>query len=516
MADRGPLVHLDARAAAEARRRGQDPHELDRCIKLVLRSVYASLPATPVVAAARLAALPGADPSGEDRLSALPFALLRDIASRLPIKDAARTAALSRRWRPVWRCSPLVFADAHLLPGLRAPAGLRAATPGLVAAASRVLAAHPGPFRAVHLVFAHMDAHQRQLARWARTLADKGVQELVLVNRPSPLDVPLPAALLDAAALTRLYLGVWRFPDTSALPRRAAPPFPHLRELVLCCVVMEHRDLDFLLAGSPVLEALGILGSRNPLRLRLAGQRLRCVQVCVSYVESIAVVDAPNLERLFLSGAWTHNGSCIRVRIGKAPKLRLLGYLQPGVHMLEIRDTVITAGIRASPSSMAPNVKILGLNVRFGVQNDAKMLPVFLKCFRNVENLYILSEKSKEVTSKLNLKFWQESGPIESMRSSIKAITFREFRGEQSELVFLKFFFQSAQVLKNAVIVTSNGAFKSIMEVISKVLALAPAPGSWGSKCKLTVCEGKDPEGGGLWNFQTGFDFSVSDPFAYH
>ncbi|KAL6841027.1 hypothetical protein ACP4OV_028996 [Aristida adscensionis] len=152
---------------------------------------------------------------------------------------------------------------------------------------------------------------------------------------------------------------------------------------------------------------------------------------------------------------------------------------------------------------MAPNVKILGLNVRFGVQNDAKMLPVFLKCFPNVENLYIL-----EVTGKLNHKFWQESGrPTESMRSSIKAITFREFRGEQSELVFLKFFFQSAQVLKNAVIVTSNRAFKSIIEVISKVLALAPAPGSWGSKCKLTVCEGKDPEGGGLWNFQTGFDF---------
>ncbi|KAL6841026.1 hypothetical protein ACP4OV_028995 [Aristida adscensionis] len=255
MADREPLVHLDARAAAEARHRGQAPYELDRCTMVVLHHVYTSLPASPVDAAARLAALPGPDPSGEDRLSALPFALLRGIASGLTIKDAA----LSRRWRPVWRCSPLVFADAHLLPGV--PEGLHAATPGLVAAACCVLAAHPG------------------------------ARELIFLNRPSPLDVPLPAALLDAAALTRLYLGVWKFPDTSALPHRAAPPFPHLRELVLCCVVMEHRHLDFLLAGSPVLEALGILGS-------------------------IAVADAPNLERLFLSGAWTHNGSCIRVRIG--------------------------------------------------------------------------------------------------------------------------------------------------------------------------------------------------------
>ncbi|KAL6841182.1 hypothetical protein ACP4OV_029151 [Aristida adscensionis] len=404
--DPPPFVHVDAATEASARRRGSDPRELERCTEAVLRRVYACLPAAPphAAAAALLAALPGPDPSGEDRLSALPSPLLHDIVARLPPRDAARTAALSRPRRPVWRGEPLVLADVHLLPGgPRQPR--RADTPALAAAVSRALAAHPGPFRAVHLVCGYMGAHQRQLARWARTLADKGVQELVLVNRPWPLNVPLPAELLDAAALTRLYLGVWRFPDTSALPRRAAPLFPVLRELVLCSVVIESRDMEFLLAGCPVLETFGMLGSRaKGMRLRLAGPRLRCVQICVYIVESIAVVDAPNLERLLLHRSVTPDGPCIGLKIGNAPKLRLLGYLEPGIHMMEIRDTVITAGVRASPRNMVASVKILSLNVRFGVLNDVKMLPAFLRCFPNVETLYIvvLKKLTKSVASSIS------------------------------------------------------------------------------------------------------------------
>ncbi|EER92118.1 putative F-box/FBD/LRR-repeat protein At5g44950 [Sorghum bicolor] len=518
-----PFVYLDVATAADARRRGMDPQDLERSAQGVLKFLYMCLPDTPVYAGAALSALPAAShDDAEDRISALPFSLLRNIVSRLPAKDAARTAALSRRWRPVWRCTPLAFADAHLLPGVleghRDPT--RADTPAIADTFSRAIAAHPGPFRAVHLVCGYYAdaARQRQLARWVQTFVAKGVQELILVNRPWPLDVPLPATVLGIDTLTRLYLGLWKFPDTSALGQSqsgAGPVFPHLRELVLCSVVVESRDINFLLAGSPVLEKFGIVGSREKMmRLRLVGQHLRCAQILISAVDSVAVVDTPNLERLILWESLDFNSSCIRLKIGKAPKLHILGYLSPGIHMLEIRNTVINAGIKATPSTMVPGIKILGLNVRFGVRNDSKMLPTFLRCFPNVETLHIVSRKTDEVAGKINLKFWQEAGPIESIQSSIKMMTFREFRMERSEIAFLKFFFQSANVLKNAVIVGSNGSFTSIPEVINKVKTLIPENGPSNS-CNVLVYESSDPDGGAVFSLQKGFDFSASDPLNY-
>ncbi|CAD6264191.1 unnamed protein product [Miscanthus lutarioriparius] len=463
----------------------------------VLKFLYTCLPDTPVYAGAALSALPPAD-DAEERISALPFSLLRNIVSRLPAKDAARATALSRRWRPVWRCTPLAFADALLLPGVLGAHRdhARADTPALagtfsraiVDTFSRAIAAHPGPFRAVRLVCGYYAdaARQRQLARWVQSFVAMGIQELILVNRPWPLDSQSGADVL----------------------------FPLLRELVLCSMVVESSDMNFLLVGSPVLENFGIVGIREKaMRLRLVGQHLRCAQILMSAMDSIAVVDTPSLERLILCESKACNSSCIRLKIGKAPKLRILGYLSPGIHMLEIQNTVINAGIKVTPSTMVPGIKILGLNVRLGVCNDSKMLPTFLRCFPNVETLHIVSRKTNKVTGRINLKFWQEAGPIESIRSSIKMMTFREFGMERSEVAFLKFFFQSAHVLKNAVIVGSNESSTSIPEVINKLKTLIPENGPSNS-CHVLVYESSDP-GGAALSLQKGFDFSVSDPLKY-
>uniref|UniRef100_A0ACD5WLP2 Uncharacterized protein n=1 Tax=Avena sativa TaxID=4498 RepID=A0ACD5WLP2_AVESA len=510
MAQRAPFNNLDPATAGDARRKGSDPHDLDRSMELMLSLIYSNLPDFPLYDGRRLPpALPASD--GVDRITRLPRELQRKIVSRLPVKDAARTAVLSWRWRMIWLSTPLVLIDAHLLPKGQAFPPAYASSPPIAAAVSTIFEAHPGPFSCVHLVCSRMDSHRAQLARWLQLFAAKGVQDLALVNRPWPRDMRLPATLFTINTLTRLYLGLWKLPDAAAL--RGAS-FPHLRELGLCCVEMEHGDVDSLVARSPVLEILNILACFKGLRLRLVSQSLRCVQISGGIMENIAVVKAPNLERLILYARCDPDrGLCTRVRIGDAPKLHTFGYLEP-VHVLEIRDTIIMPGIKASTRTMVTSVKILSLHVRFGVRDDVKMVPTFLRCFPNVERLHIMSAKCDKPTGDLTLKFWEESGPIDNIVSRVNVMSLREFRGEPGEVGFLEFFFQSARVLKTAIVVTANPDHTPFLKDVAFSKVRRSSRNMASKSCKMFVLGSNGPAGGDVWNFKTGANFSFQDPFS--
>ncbi|CAL5033561.1 unnamed protein product [Urochloa decumbens] len=497
-------------------RRGQDPQEMEALFGRVLSYISNALPDPPVSADGDLCILFDADGGGVDRLSLLPDKLLGNIISRLTVKEAARTAALSRRWRPIWRATPLVLVDTHLLPagGDEIPRHLdRASSSAVAAAVSRVLAAHPGPFRCVRLACCYMGEHRTQFVRWLKILADKGVQDLFLINRPWPLQTfiksPIPDTLF-VINLTCLYLGLWKFPDTAGLPRGAA--FPRLRELGLFYLCMESRDIDFVISRSPVLEVLCFQGLFLPLRLCLVSQSLRCVQISVCKLDSIVVVDAPRLERLLLQTTEPENGHT-RIKIGHAPALRLLGHFKMEKNELQVGNTIIKAGTVTNPSVMVPTVKILGVTLRFGVRSDAKMLPSFLRCFPNADQLHIHSKKTTESTGRLSVKFWQESGSIKSIQSGIDMLSFRDFRGERGEVAFLKFFIENAQRLTTLVIVYANGCLGSTDEAASKAKALFAGKRA-SKRCLLVVCENAHAGGGDLWDYQRGSDFSSPNPLA--
>jgi hypothetical protein len=323
-------------------------------VEEALRVVLTSLPDPPFSAVvgfrspSSAAAVRGG--GGRDRISCLPDAVLSNIVSRLPAKDAVRTAAFSRRWRRVWASTPLVLDDTDLV-GLPASGGAGAASVrvnwrAVTLAVSRILSDHPGPFRNVRLTCCCMSLVW--IERWLRKLAAARVEDLVLVSRPFPVAVYLPADIFCIPSLRSLYLGFWEFPDTAGLPRIPAV-FPHLREIGLFRIITCAMYVDHLLACSPVLEKLAFVISYFTLApVRVRSRSLRCLVFWMSLAKELAVVVTPFLERLILWQALSctpANYFPITVRIGYATKLKVLGYLEPGIHQLVISGTVIEVEI---------------------------------------------------------------------------------------------------------------------------------------------------------------------------
>ncbi|GJN06260.1 hypothetical protein PR202_ga23969 [Eleusine coracana subsp. coracana] len=445
--------------------------ELTRC---ALDFAYDSLPAPPATPDAPLAATGAAcsraPGDGVDRISSLPDQILRNVVSRLPAADAARTAALATRWRGLWRAVPLVFVDAHLLPTesradpLWRP-GLEASL-GLTNAASAALAAHPGPFRCVHLTCSYMDTNREEIKRWMQLLAAKGVQQLAFINRPWPLDIPLPATVFSCASLTRLHIGAWKFPDTAALPRAAA--FPHLQELYLSLIAMKDRDLAFLLDRCPVLEVLTVIASQTDVRMCVVSRSLRCLQLVATSLGDIAVAEAPRLERLILFGTLHRRigeNKYSRIKIGNAPNLRMLGYWDQGQHELQIGNTIVQSMEAFTP------------------------------------------------TGKVNAKFWHEAGSVECVEQHIKKLAIHGFRGTKSELAFLKFIAERAQVLEKMVLILSPKCFPSVQVLKTKLNPHATA--QWASTdFKVILFKSSESDGGAVpFNPRISADFSCDGPF---
>ncbi|CAM0946653.1 unnamed protein product [Alopecurus aequalis] len=412
------------------------------------------------------ASFPKGDHGGEGRISTLHEDLLYEIIRRLLVTAAVRTTGLASRWRHLWRSIPLVLFDSDL------PEAGRAAI------VARILAEHPGPFRTICLIDSSFASLDLELADWPRLLDAKGTQELILYNKPTGTSSRLPAGIFRCASLERLSLAYWTFPDD--LPR-VAGAFPNLQLLGMMCIFISDQDVECLLAASPVLQTLAFHGITK--RVHISNQNLRCViaGLC-SMMEEFAVVEAPLLEWFVFLEAPRGEADRVTVKIVCAPNLRVLGYLEPRIHRLQIGDNTITPDTRASPSTLVPGVKILAMKVNFGDLWEVKMLASFLRCFPNVDTLHIQVSSRVHYPSVLHdqsvtahehlLKFWQEASPVECLRSHIKRMVIDKFRGDQNEFEFLKFMATNAQELQSLLVVSPDENFAladKVNEMINKL-----------------------------------------------
>ncbi|CAO2185793.1 unnamed protein product [Urochloa humidicola] len=270
---------------------------------------------------------------GLDLISRLPDCILGDIVSLLGTEDGARTAALSRRWRPVWRSAPLNLDD-----GLR----FYYFSDERIQVISEILAAHRGPTRRLAFRFLPLNSSNASIYdAWFRLPQLDALQELDLHFALVSDNHELPASALRFASSLRVL-------DISSCNLPAAgwvPAFPCLTRLSLHKVGVSEELLQGMISNSQRIEALMLDTNSGHRRLRLCLPRLRCLAVSVRWIErregeieldDVVVEDAPSLERLLLHHV-TYGPS---VRIRGATKLNMLGYLGTGFPTIEIGELV--------------------------------------------------------------------------------------------------------------------------------------------------------------------------------
>ncbi|TVU06384.1 hypothetical protein EJB05_49596, partial [Eragrostis curvula] len=194
---------------------------------------------------------PHGEPSPEappPSLDCLPSDILNTVVSRLPVRDAVRTSALSRAWRRRWETAPgirFILSDSDAEP------------PKAQAAIDAFLARYACPVR--HFVYDYIEAfpHADQVLA---LLASRGVESLYFSFAKS-FDVghveihTLHPAVFSCNALTHLFL------EHCTLPRAPSSfsGFPNLTSLQLSKVrLTEHgdRDLEAMIQMSPQLTNL--------------------------------------------------------------------------------------------------------------------------------------------------------------------------------------------------------------------------------------------------------------------
>ncbi|CAL4977001.1 unnamed protein product [Urochloa decumbens] len=253
--------------------------------------------------------------AGEDRLSGLPDDLLHSILRGLPLKHAARTSALSRRWACQWlralASSPSIdLTDRDFARGQ--PPARAAAT---VSRCFRLHAEHGAPLNAFRVALGLGDAASalgRDVVGW---VAARGARDVEVDLTPPPQEeeddtdhgsaafLEIPGDLFLAEnSLERLALG-GRF-GLRAVP---APPgaagLARLRSLSLSDADVTDEVVQAMVSSFRALELLSLRRCRRLTSVRvIAGGRLRVLEIVGCLAVRALQVAAPALESFAFHG----------------------------------------------------------------------------------------------------------------------------------------------------------------------------------------------------------------------
>ncbi|XP_066397003.1 FBD-associated F-box protein At5g60610-like [Miscanthus floridulus] len=386
----------------------------------------------------------GGEEDGVDRISLLPDAILGEVISLLPTKDAARTRILATRWRHLWSSAPLNLDGGDLR---------------TIDVVSRILSSHRGPGRRFRFPAQRLSYHPATVDAWLRSSALDNLQEIdcwiPFIWGPQELQPPpLPAsAFRFSSCLCVATLSQCHLSDDVA----QALQFPKLKKLALQSVRISEDSLHSIIAASPVLECLLLSTIFGFHCVRINSASLTSIgvghaddgyQTSATFLEKFIIEDAPCLKRILYHRP-PQTGMPLQVSVISAPNLETLGCLNyTDYSMRLLADTCFMQPYDMmefriiNSTTPARTVKILAVNT-FILSLDE--IIDFMRCFPCLEKLYIQAYRGGDQ----NLWRRKNDNLIKCLDIRLKTVVLNNYRGIKSQVNFATFFVLNAKMLES-------------------------------------------------------------------
>ncbi|XP_062027231.1 F-box/FBD/LRR-repeat protein At1g13570-like [Rosa rugosa] len=203
-----------------------------------------------------------------DRLSNLPFDVLEQILSCLPIKDAVKTSVLSSNWRYKTATLPNLVFDDHCISG----EFLSVNSSTIVNIVDHVLSSHIGPIHKFRISHPHLQA-SHDIDRWILHLSTKSIREFsleILTWRP----YSIPPCLFSCQDIVHLEL----YHCLLKLPSKFKG-FENLKSMDIQRVRLSRRVLEKLIIRCPLLERLTLANCDGFSHFKINAPNLRILDL---------------------------------------------------------------------------------------------------------------------------------------------------------------------------------------------------------------------------------------------
>ncbi|XP_076927938.1 F-box/FBD/LRR-repeat protein At1g13570-like [Bidens hawaiensis] len=355
----------------------------------------------------------------KDFISMMPDNVVNNILHRLPLQEAVRTGILSRNWRFKWTMLSEVVCDANFFAYLIERRGENSF--GMIA--SRLLLHFNDAITKFFLDLTLLNVED--ILHLIMFVSNKGIKDLTLEYWTRP-HVNLPTHIFSCLELQHL-----RISGCCFNPPSGVRGFPNLLSLKLCCVEFGGGDLGGFITRCPLPEILKLD------YISYSGSSVKLAEI--AKLENLKILSFPlcHLEA---------TSSCnVFELMGCLPKLQELS--------LDFQDYNLTQGGAIKQFTTAfPDLKAFKItSIKFGNGIMLSRVLEIIRHFPNLQTLEFIAVQQADDPFPISIPI--PNPEVEYNMMELESVEFRNFRGLENEVYFIKYFLACSPSLKKIHIV---------------------------------------------------------------